>query len=336
MAEQTELSGAGRGSGRQLAAGEEDAGRLDGASRWRLAAVVVALVLFAEAITFQQAMISNIVPKLAASFPQAGANVTWSIAVLGVAGGATMALVGKLGDLIGKKAGGADLRCPVRGRCLVCALTTTWALFLAGRALCGISLGLSAAEYGIVRDLMPRRWIPVTVGVIGTGLGFSAILGPIIAGWLTDAFSWRSVFWFLLIFIVAIIPVFMLAVPETPLRARQRLDVLGAALLGTGVGAALVYLSEGSSWGWGNIGCLAYLIGPCPAGGVRRLGTAGARADAGAVAAAHSPGADRDADRDADHRGHLDDLHRGRLHVRDTQGRAAQAADPGGRGGPVA
>ena len=31
-------------------------------------------------------------------------------------------------------------------------------------------------------------------------------------------------------------------------------------LLGTGVGASLVYLSEGSSWGWGNIGCLAYLI----------------------------------------------------------------------------
>ena len=63
-------------------------------------AVVVALVLFAEAITFQQSMISNIVPKLAASFPQAGANVTWSITILGVAGGATMALVGKLGDLI--------------------------------------------------------------------------------------------------------------------------------------------------------------------------------------------------------------------------------------------
>ena len=171
-----------------------------------------------------------------------------------------MALVGKLGDLIGKRR--VMLICGILFAvgCLVCAVTTTWALFLVGRALCGISLGLSAAEYGIVRDLMPRRWIPVTVGVIGTGLGFSAILGPIIAGWLTDAFSWRSVFWFLLIFIAAIIPVFMLAVPETPLRARQRFDVPGAVLLGTGVGASLVYLSEGSSWGWGNIGCLAYLI----------------------------------------------------------------------------
>ena len=86
MAEQTEFSGAGSASGLRLAVSEEDAGRLDGASRWRLTAVVVALVLFAEAITFQQSMISNIVPKLAASFPQAGANVTWSITILGVAG----------------------------------------------------------------------------------------------------------------------------------------------------------------------------------------------------------------------------------------------------------
>lgn len=260
MAEQTDFPGARSASGPRLAVREEDAGRLDGASRWRLIAVVGALVLFAEAITFQQAMISNIVPKLAASFPQAGANVTWSITILGVAGGATMALVGKAGDMIGKKR--VLLICGVLFLigCLVCAVTTNWGLFLAGRALCGISMGLSAAEYGIVRDLMPRRWIPVTVGIIGTGLGFSAIIGPIIAGWLTNAWSWRSVFWFLLIYMVAIMPVFMLAVPETPLRVRQRLDVLGAVLLGAGVGTSLIYLSEGSSWGWGKISCLAYLI----------------------------------------------------------------------------
>ena len=229
-------------------------------SRRRLTAVIVALVLFAEAITFQQSMISNIVPKLAASFPQAGANITWSITILGVAGGATMALIGKLGDLIGKRQ--VMLICGVLFAvgCLVCAVTTTWALFMVGRALCGISLGLSAAEYGIVRDLMPRRWIPVTVGVIGTGLGFSAILGPIIAGWLTDAFSWRSVFWFLLIFIVAIIPGFLAggagdaaARPAAPGRARR-----GAARDRSRRVAGLP--QRGIVVGLVNIGCLVYLI----------------------------------------------------------------------------
>jgi MFS family permease len=125
MAEQTEFSSAGGSPGTRFTLREEDAGRLDGASRWRLIAIVGALVLFAEAITFQQAMISNIVPKLAVSFPQAGANVTWSITILGVAGGATMALVGKAGDMIGKKR--VLLICGVLFLvgCLVCAVTTS-------------------------------------------------------------------------------------------------------------------------------------------------------------------------------------------------------------------
>ena len=256
MAEQTGSPG----RGPDLAPREEDAGRLDGASRGRLIAVVAALVLFAEAITFQQAMISNLVPKIALSFPQVGANATWSITILGVAGGSTMALVGKAGDLIGKKK--VLLICAglFAVGSLICAVTGNWALFLVGRAFCGISMGLSASEYGIVRDLMPRRWVPVTVGVIGTGLGFSAIVGPMIAGWLADAFGWRSVFWFLLIYIAVISPVFAATVPETPLRARQRLDWLGAVLLGTGVGTSLIYLSEGSTWGWGTFSALIYLI----------------------------------------------------------------------------
>jgi hypothetical protein len=62
----------------------EDAGRLDGASRGRLIAIIAALVLFSEVAPFQAGMISIIVPKIAQSFPQAGANVTWSYVLLGV------------------------------------------------------------------------------------------------------------------------------------------------------------------------------------------------------------------------------------------------------------
>jgi hypothetical protein len=60
---------------------------------------------------------------------------------------------------------------------------------------------------------------------------------------------------------LVMIPLFILFVPESPMRVRQRFDTTGAVLFGAGVGAALIYLSQGSSWGWGTIGCLAYLLG---------------------------------------------------------------------------
>src|SRR5258708_7954092 len=123
------------------------------------------------------------------------------------------------------------------------------------------SFCMSAVAYGVVRDLIPRRLIPVVMGVIATGFGASAVLAPLIGGVLTDHYSWRSIFWFLLIYIAVTTPLLALVVPESPYRVRARLDVVGALLLGVGLAGVLIYVSEGSSWGWGTISTLIYLIG---------------------------------------------------------------------------
>ncbi len=239
----------------------EDAGRIDPSRTGRLIAILVALVLYSEVAPMQLGAVSIIVPKIATSFPGAGAGVTWGVTIVGVAGGATMALIGKLGDLIGKKrvtliCGGLFLV-----GALMCVLTSSWPVFLVGRALGGASWAMTAVEYGLVRDLMPRRWIPIAVGVIGTGFGIGGVVTPIIVGALTDHYSWRSVFWFLVIYVVVTTPILMACVPESPLRVRQRFDIVGAVLFGASIGAVLLYVSEGSSWGWSNIGCLGYLLG---------------------------------------------------------------------------
>ncbi|MEU4659754.1 MFS transporter [Streptomyces sp. NPDC023723] len=62
---------------------------------------------------------------------------------------------------------------------------------------------------------MPRRWIPLCVGFLGTGAGVSAVIGPLVRGALTDHFSWRSVLWFLVVYTVLCIPLFVSVVPET-------------------------------------------------------------------------------------------------------------------------
>ncbi|MQY18971.1 Multidrug resistance protein MdtL [Nocardia sp. RB20] len=242
-------------------AATEDAGRIDPSRVGRLVAIIVALVLFSEAAPIQLGMVSLIVPKLSASFPQAGAGVTWAVTIVGIAGGATMALLGKLGDLIGKKRVALLCGLLLLVGTLLCVLTSSWPLFLIGRALGGAAMALTALEYGLVRDLLPRKWIPIAVGVIGTGFGFAAVFAPIVCGVLTDHFGWRSIFWFLFIYIAVTIPIVMVCVPESPLRVKQSPDVPGAVLFGSSISLILLYVSEGSSWGWASITNLAYLIG---------------------------------------------------------------------------
>jgi MFS family permease len=238
----------------------EDAGRLDGATTGRLVLVLAALVAISEIIPLQNLMIGVAIPKIAAGFPQAGAAITWVGTIVGVVGGATVALVGKLGDVWGKKRVVAIATVFFLGGTLLCALTDSWALFLTGRGIGAFATGIGAVEYGLVRDLMPRRWIPICVAVLGTGFGLSAIAGPLIVGGLTDHYSWRSIFWFVLVYTCAALVLFLIAVPESPLRARSRLDIPGALLFGAGAALPLIYLSEGTTWGWGTWSNLAYLI----------------------------------------------------------------------------
>jgi MFS family permease len=76
---------------------------------------------------------------------------------------------------------------------LICAITSSWPLFLVGRGLEAIAIGMSALGYSLVRDVFPRSWVPVTIGFIGTRIGISGVAAPLIGGALTDHYSWRSV-----------------------------------------------------------------------------------------------------------------------------------------------
>lgn len=238
-----------------------DEGRLDESNKGRLIAVLIVVVLLSEIIPFVYTLAGVVTPLIGRSFPSAGNSLTWSITIVGVVGGATIALVTKMADLWGKRRL-ILLACVVfTAGTLICALTSSWPLFLAGRGMEAIAVGMSALCYSLVRDIMPRSWVPITIGFIGTGLGVSAIAAPLIGGVLTNHYSWRSVFWFMVIYMAVTVPLFAAFVPESPVRARQRLDVAGALLIGGGLAGVLLYISQGTSWGWTSPGCYGYLIG---------------------------------------------------------------------------
>jgi len=240
---------------------DEDAGRLNHASNARIWAILIILVVFAEIVPMQYVMIGLSLPKIGSAFPTVGTNVTWSLTILGVVGAATLPLCGKASDLWGKKRTLLVLAVFLAVGTLVCALTSNWAVFLVGRGLMATAFCMTSVAYGVVRDLIPRRLIPVALGIVATGLGASAVLAPVIGGLLTDHYSWRSIFWFLLIYLAVTGLLLIIVVPESPYRVRQRLDWLGSVLIGFGLAGVLIYVSEGTSWGWGLSSNLLYLIG---------------------------------------------------------------------------
>ncbi|MFI1913532.1 MFS transporter [Nocardia sp. NPDC020380] len=238
----------------------DESGRLDGASNLRIWSVLAIIVLFTEVSPMQYVMVASALRQIAPTFPSEGANINWAIIVFGIVGAAVSPLIGKLSDIWGKKK--MFLLCGVLfliGTAM-CAITSNWAVFLIGRAFEATAIATTVVSYGLIRDLMPRRLVPIGLGIASTGLGVSALAGPLIGGYITDHYSWRALFWFLFVFTLIMIPLLIIVVPESKLRTPQRLDLIGVVLLGAGATLTLIYLDKGQDWGWGKFSTLIWLI----------------------------------------------------------------------------
>ncbi|WP_406238721.1 MFS transporter [Nocardia sp. NBC_01009] len=239
---------------------DNDTGRLDGASRARLFTVLAVIVLFSEIAPMQYTIVAAALQKIAPTFPGIGANINWAIIVFGLIGAAASPLIGKMSDVWGKKR--MFLVCGalfVIG-CVLDATTSNWGVFLFGRCLQATAIATAVIAYGLIRDLMPRKFVPLGLGITATGLGVSSIAGPLLGGFLVDNYSWRAIFWCLAGFTLLMLPLIWLIVPESKLRVTERIDIVGAALLSGGAALTLIYVDKGHDWGWSRPTTLAWLI----------------------------------------------------------------------------
>ena len=91
--------------------------------------------------------------------------------------------------------------------------------------------------------------------------GITTVIGPLLGGWLVDAFSWRWVF-FINVPIVALAAVLLASqVPESRATEVRSIDWLGAGLVTAGLGGLAYGLIEGPVAGWDAPLVIAGLVG---------------------------------------------------------------------------
>lgn len=171
-------------------------------------------------------------------------------------------LVGKLSDLYGRKwfyVGGITLF--MIGSALSGAAGTGWmnALFkplglsammqlVVARGIQGIGGGtMMSNSLAIVGDLFDPRERGRYQGFTGGVFGLSSVVGPVVGGWLTDAVSWRWIFYVNLPLGVLTIGVLLLTMPRPQLGEKHPIDWWGATALVVGLIPLLLALNWGGS-----------------------------------------------------------------------------------------
>ncbi len=80
--------------------------------------------------------------------------------------------------------------------CGLCGAASGFGLFLLGRGVAGFGAGLIiVAAYVVIGRAYPEALRPKVFSVISAAWVLPSLLGPPISGWLTTTFSWRWVFW---------------------------------------------------------------------------------------------------------------------------------------------
>jgi EmrB/QacA subfamily drug resistance transporter len=159
---------------------------------------------------------------------------------------------------------------------LGCRKTFAWGagLFAVASVLCGVApdqatLIVARALQGVAAALL----VPASLALIQTNFvpdqrgravglwsgfsGLSTVIGPLLGGWLVDAFSWRWVFYLNVpIGALAIFMVLRALEPSEGATKRGSLDKQGALLAAVALGCIVFALTQGPEWGWSHPGVM--------------------------------------------------------------------------------
>jgi EmrB/QacA subfamily drug resistance transporter len=168
-------------------------------------------------------------------------------------------ILGRLGDMFGKKRVLVATLAVVAVGTLVSALATSIGVLILGRVIQGAGGAIFPLSFSIIRDEFPRERVATGIASISALLGAGGGLGIVLAGPITEHLSYHWLFWLPLVVVVVATVAAQVAIPESPIRSPGRIDWLGATLLAAWLVALLVAISEGPSWGWASARVLILL-----------------------------------------------------------------------------
>lgn len=136
--------------------------------------IVPVLAFAGITVAVMQTLLVPVIKDLPALLDTDPSNATWVMTATLLAGAVSTPIMGRLGDLNGKrKMLLASLAVMVIGS-LICAFTDDLVIMIVGRALQGFAMGAIPLGIGIMRDELPREKLGSAMALMSSSIGVGA------------------------------------------------------------------------------------------------------------------------------------------------------------------
>ncbi|MFG2969224.1 MULTISPECIES: MFS transporter [unclassified Streptomyces] len=213
-------------------------------------AVVAVLALAGIVVSLMQTLVIPIVPELPTLLHASASDTAWAVTATLLAAAVATPVVGRLGDMIGKRRMLLTSIVLLVAGSVVCALADSLVPMIIGRTLQGLAAAVVPLGISIMRDALPADRLAGSTALMSASLGVGGALGLPSAAFIADKWDWHILFWTSAALGAVAFALVLLIVPESKVRTGGRFDLAGALGLSAGLVALLLAVSKGATWGW--------------------------------------------------------------------------------------
>ncbi|GIT80709.1 MFS transporter [Leifsonia sp. LS1] len=221
-------------------------------SRSRPGVTFAILALSVASFATLQSLVVPVLPVIQSDLGTTTAGVTWTMTAWLIAAAVATPLLGRVGDIVGKRRVFVLSLLAVALGSVIAAVAPSIGVLIAGRVVQGIGGAMFPLAFGIIRDEFPARRLPSAIGAIASVIAIGSGLGTVLAGPLADLLSWRGLFLVPVALTVTGAVLTMVFIPESRERAAGGVNPWSGVLLSGWLIALLLPLSTGAQWGWSS------------------------------------------------------------------------------------
>ena len=212
--------------------------------------VFAILASAAGTVSLMQSLITPVLPTIQRDLHTDAATATWVFTSWLLAAAVATPLLGRVGDMIGKRRVLVAALIALAAGCLIAALAPNIAVLITGRVVQGLGGAVFPLAFGIIRDEFPPARVASAVGGMSAVIAAGGGVGIVLAGPVVSALDWRWLFWLPLAAALTVAGLALRVVPESPVRTPGRVNWIAAALMSSWLVALLLPLSKAPVWGW--------------------------------------------------------------------------------------